>query len=309
MRAGDWDMEFVTTPRQALQAASLQPFDVVVSDMSMPEMNGIDLVLALRQLSANTVYIMLTGTADLRGAIDAINKADVFRFFTKPCPADALMAGIEAALASLPPKALSDPLDAPPPLSASTSAEALDRLSMAVLVVDRGAHVRFMNKRGGILCAAADGLSLGAKGLCGASRSQETTKLHQLIASAIDSGQGGVLSLSRPSGKRPLSVAALPLGSQDHGDEPATNVALYVTDPEDFSLPGPQDISQLLDLSPSEARIAHSLSLGHSLDEAAALSGVTTSTARTYLKQVFQKTGTSRQAELVKLILCQPAVR
>jgi DNA-binding CsgD family transcriptional regulator len=47
---------------------------------------------------------------------------------------------------------------------------------------------------------------------------------------------------------------------------------------------------------------------GNSLDEAAEKMNVTVSTARTYLKQVFSKTGTGRQAELMRLILTSPAL-
>jgi len=62
-------------------------------------------------------------------------------------------------------------------------------------------------------------------------------------------------------------------------------------------------VSQAFGLSPVEARFAMLLANGHALDEIATLLGVTLTTARTYCKRVFGKTGTTRQTELVRLLL------
>lgn len=74
------------------------PFSVVVSDMQMPEMNGVEFLSHSRKLFPNTVRIMLTGNADQQTAIDAINHGDIYRFVNKPCPpaqmADILKIGI-----------------------------------------------------------------------------------------------------------------------------------------------------------------------------------------------------------------------
>jgi CheY-like chemotaxis protein len=79
--------------------AARGPFAVVVSDLQMPGMGGIELLAAARAKHPDTVRLLLTGTADLHSAIRAVNDGHVFRFLTKPCsPADlvrAVRAGVE----------------------------------------------------------------------------------------------------------------------------------------------------------------------------------------------------------------------
>lgn len=75
------------------------PFAVVLSDMRMPVMDGIEFLSHVKQRSPDTVRMMLTGNADLQTAINAVNEGNIFRFLTKPCPVTdlttALRAGVE----------------------------------------------------------------------------------------------------------------------------------------------------------------------------------------------------------------------
>jgi response regulator RpfG family c-di-GMP phosphodiesterase len=66
------------------------PFAVVISDMQMPNMNGIEFLAKVRAISPNTVRIMLTGNANLDVAIDAVNDGNIFRFLNKPVETDQL---------------------------------------------------------------------------------------------------------------------------------------------------------------------------------------------------------------------------
>ncbi|NNL57722.1 MAG: response regulator [Pseudomonadales bacterium] len=85
--------------KQALELmASEGPFPVVVSDMQMPEMNGVELLTKIKELYPNTIRMMLTGNADQQTAVDAINTSDVFCFLNKPCPPDKMTEKIKAAL-------------------------------------------------------------------------------------------------------------------------------------------------------------------------------------------------------------------
>ena len=82
-------------PLQEIEAG--ESFAVVVSDYRMPEMDGVTFLTRVRELAPDTVRIMLTGQAGLEATIDAINESDVFRFLTKPCPPETLIATIESA--------------------------------------------------------------------------------------------------------------------------------------------------------------------------------------------------------------------
>jgi response regulator RpfG family c-di-GMP phosphodiesterase len=95
----EFSLEIAVGPTEGLQVLTTQgPFSVVVSDLQMPEMNGIQFLSKVLELSPDTTRLLLTGKADLQSAIDAINRGKIFRFLTKPCSAeqlaDALTAGI-----------------------------------------------------------------------------------------------------------------------------------------------------------------------------------------------------------------------
>lgn len=81
------DLEVAVGPEAGLEALkSNGPFAVVVADMQMPGMNGIDFLIETRKLAPDSVRMMLTGNADQRTAVEAVNRGHVFRFLTKPCP-------------------------------------------------------------------------------------------------------------------------------------------------------------------------------------------------------------------------------
>lgn len=71
-------------------------FAVVVSDMRMPGMDGIEFLSAVKSSFPNTSRIMLTGNAGQQTAIDAVNEGNIFRFYTKPCTPDILEKAIKA---------------------------------------------------------------------------------------------------------------------------------------------------------------------------------------------------------------------
>ena len=74
------------------------PFAVVISDMQMPYMNGIELLSHVRNMAPDTVRVMLTGNANLQTAIDSVNEGNIFRFLTKPCSPELLHKTIIAAI-------------------------------------------------------------------------------------------------------------------------------------------------------------------------------------------------------------------
>jgi len=75
------------------------PYAVIVSDMRMPNMDGVQLLATVKKRTPDTVRIMLTGNSDQQTAMEAVNEGNIFRFLTKPCPpstlAKALTAGIK----------------------------------------------------------------------------------------------------------------------------------------------------------------------------------------------------------------------
>lgn len=78
--------------------AARGPFAVVVADMQMPRMDGMQFLTTLRERAPDTVRIMLTGNANLEMAIRVVNESNSFRFLTKPCPPEVLGKALEDAL-------------------------------------------------------------------------------------------------------------------------------------------------------------------------------------------------------------------
>jgi len=74
------------------------PYAVVVSDMQMPGMNGVQFLAQVRQAAPDTVRIMLTGYSDVSAAMDAVNQGNIFRFLAKPCEQEVLSNAITSGL-------------------------------------------------------------------------------------------------------------------------------------------------------------------------------------------------------------------
>jgi len=74
------------------------PYAVVVADMNMPGMNGIELLARVKEEAPETVRMMLTGNMDMSTAIEAVNEGSIFRFLTKPCPAEAMGKALAAGI-------------------------------------------------------------------------------------------------------------------------------------------------------------------------------------------------------------------
>lgn len=85
-----------------VEALALQqthgPFAAIVSDVRMPGMDGLELLREMRRRAPETVRLVLTGHADFNAVISAVNEGAIFRFHTKPVPAEVLGASIEGAL-------------------------------------------------------------------------------------------------------------------------------------------------------------------------------------------------------------------
>lgn len=84
--------------KQGLAVLEEGEFAVIVSDMRMPEMNGIEFLTESQKMFPDTVRIMLTGDAGQQTAMDAVNEGKIYRFLTKPCSFDLLTGAIFAGL-------------------------------------------------------------------------------------------------------------------------------------------------------------------------------------------------------------------
>jgi HD-like signal output (HDOD) protein/CheY-like chemotaxis protein len=101
----EWEMEFVPGGPEALEAMARAPFDVVISDMRMPGMDGAQLLDLVKERFSQTVRIVLSGQSDKDAVFRAIRPAH--QYLSKPCDIEELKQKLKRALA------LRDVLDNP----------------------------------------------------------------------------------------------------------------------------------------------------------------------------------------------------
>lgn len=96
---GKFEVETALGGSLGLETMALRgPFAVVVSDLRMPQMDGITFLAQARKMAPETVRVMLTGQGDLDAAMAAVNQGHIFRFLAKPCLPDVLANTLDASL-------------------------------------------------------------------------------------------------------------------------------------------------------------------------------------------------------------------
>ncbi len=191
----------------------------------------------------------------------------------------------------------------------------IDRSDLGIVLLDRRARLRYANQSAERMLAEGDGLRRCGDGIA-AVRELDHQRMHRAVQQAIARNRAttgiaiGVTSTLVTLGrgvKRALIVSVMPVDRHAIDLEDAAAV-LYVLDPE-------HDLAALLapafriyGLTASESRLVARLVSGVDLADAAASMNLAVHTARSYLKQIFIKTATNRQAELVR-VMCGSAAR
>ncbi len=185
--------------------------------------------------------------------------------------------------------------------------EMLDGNSTAILFLDDHQRVVYANHASDLLRSDGDGISLTDAGVT-LLHKQENDRLQALIASALAliaaPGADASMRVTRPSGKRPYLILVTP-ASRRHpvlsSLRPA--VCIVITDPEAQRPLSVRRLRTVFGLTEAEARLAALLATGEDLRSAAVKLRISYGTARVRLSEIFQKTETHRQGELIKLLL------
>jgi response regulator RpfG family c-di-GMP phosphodiesterase len=99
MLRGEFDVGVASGGAEGLKLMlNNDPFAVVVADMRMPGMDGVEFLRKAEELAPETTRMMLTGNADLQTAVQAVNEGHIFRFLTKPCPKETMVKALEAGV-------------------------------------------------------------------------------------------------------------------------------------------------------------------------------------------------------------------
>jgi len=193
---------------------------------------------------------------------------------------------------------LEDPLPAD-----SALVEILNNLDGGLLLVDSSGQVCFVNDQAKAMIQARQLRVLGGQ-LCARSCG-ETVSLHRVVADSARINGGGPANRALCHRLGDLLVRFVPLSEEASASAgtPGRLVAIFVVDPTRFDDPDPRHIKALLGLTDTEAQFACAIATGEGLKTSAKKFGISESTARTHLHRIFEKTGTKRQAQLVRLLL------
>jgi DNA-binding CsgD family transcriptional regulator/PAS domain-containing protein len=194
-------------------------------------------------------------------------------------------------------------------------AEALNISATGMLLADAQGHVIFVNPAAARILKEADGLSLRSGRLI-----VEDPAARRALGGALTrtglatdrtemAGMEGASALlvPRPTERQAynllvwplrLGVGALPVD--------APSALIVVTDPVSSSRPPLEALATIYGFTPTETALASRLVEGRTLTESASQLGITMNTVKTHMKQLFAKTNTRRQAELIRLILQFP---
>lgn len=96
LRAAGFAVTTATDPMQALDAIMHEPFDVVLSDVMMPKMSGVDLLRVLRTYDLDVPVILMTGNPTVETAVEAV-QLGALQYLPKPTPNDVVVAAVERA--------------------------------------------------------------------------------------------------------------------------------------------------------------------------------------------------------------------
>lgn len=192
---------------------------------------------------------------------------------------------------------------------------ALDRLSSAVVLIGKRGAVIHANRQATRILEEDDGLAL-SHGKAGPSR---LVASDPTVQSAMDRAVSLATSVDlidvphfstavrvlRRSVRQPLALQFAPLPELNDFREGSDAVSgiVFITEPDAGAAIDAATLHRLFGVSSAEARLAALLCSGRTLSEAAEELAVSQETLKTQLASLFQKTGTNRQAELVRLLL------
>lgn len=198
----------------------------------------------------------------------------------------------------------------------NATADALDGMAMGIIVLDQNLRIQYLNETARMITAEEDGIGLSGDRL--RIESDQENGIYKKIREQLkeqpggkgSNGSSGSVLISRPSGKEAYSVLISDYLPQQRESLIPHNLSPYamllirdLDHPHESRI---EILQRLYGLTPSQAKLTNLLANGLSLKEAALQMKLTQESARQYLKLVFQKTGTSRQAELVRKVILTP---
>jgi DNA-binding response OmpR family regulator/DNA-binding CsgD family transcriptional regulator len=291
--------------------------DLVLCDITMPGLSGYGVLRAMREKGslADVPFIFITALGQRNDLL--VGKQAGADYLVKPLDYDLLLATVAARLnqvdrvrkeavrraeetwRELVETSRSRAID-----SMRSAASAFDRFLIGVVVLDPSGKVRLVNNEAQRILDEDDGFCLSEGMLKGASAKQ-TNRLRECAEPGPRAeGEDEIISFPRLSNKRPYLVLVPGQRSKERDESDA--VVLLVIDTEQRTKVSGETLVRLYNLTPAETRVALMLIDGKRLDQIAGELEVAQTTIVFHLKNLFRKTETHRQADLVRVLLSVP---
>jgi DNA-binding NarL/FixJ family response regulator len=303
---------------EALELLEEHRPDLVLCDITMPGLGGYDVLKAMRGRGgmADIPFIFLTALAE-RNDVLIGKQAGADDYLVKPIDYEILLATISARLNQVErvksgavqraEEAWQEILKS----SRGRTVEALykatfafDRFLVGVVIVDEKGGVQVTNKEAERILGEEDGLTV-SQGVLKGSVPKQNSKLHDAIGRAFhEENLDEIVPFPRLSGGRPYLV--LIPGQRFSPDQQPEAVVLLVIDTEQRTKVSGDTLVRLYNLTPSETRVALMLIDGKRLDQIAEELAIAQTTVVFHLKNLFRKTETNRQADLIRVLLSVP---
>lgn len=193
-------------------------------------------------------------------------------------------------------------------LESAAFSDAFDGLAAGIFLVTAEGNVTYANESGAEMLESGDVLS-SARGVLTVPDPQADRSLRGAFASAAEGDEGLATSgvavpINTRSGELYLAhILSLASGARRKARFPYDAVAAVFVKKASFDLPSPiETAAKLFNLSPAEIRVLYAMIEVGGVSSVATMLGISEPTVKTHLQRLFQKTGMSRQADLVKLV-------
>lgn len=291
--------------------------DLVLCDITMPKLDGYGLLSAMRakrpELAA-TPFVFLTAMSEPREIIEGkVRGAD--DYLIKPVDYDLLLATVSARLRQVSrikgqiendvanlQVALAD-------LAGGAGHPVLDLIALGIVLLDSDGNVVHANKAAQKVAHDAAFYSL-SNGKLTAAEPDCDRALRRTIDEVKAPGTEKVGGVILHAHDRSISALIGTLGRQLEPNRNGAEIAVFLSSPTQAEMVSERLLIDLFSLTPTEARIAALLASGARSSEIAQRLHISATTVSFHMRNLFQKTGTNRQIDLVAMILAGPmAVR
>ncbi|MFT0548897.1 response regulator [Allopusillimonas ginsengisoli] len=298
--------------------------NLILCDIIMPKMDGYEFLRKVRETRADLLdvpFVFLTAHDGSEKIVQG-KHAGADDYLVKPIDFDLMLATVAARLRQM--TLVRDKIVADIHSVGQNDVQAHDDIarkafnrvaqtfnlvSSGIVLFDSMGGVRFANQAAKSL--VAEGITPALDALAPVSSAHFTRAFSVLMQEAIQASQHGrdyteVLSLAQPEGPRNLvvTICALETTAAQSPDEPA--VAVFLSGGDHGQTAPLKSLQSMFDLTPTESRVAWAFAQGMRPEDIARSFGISTTTVAFHKRNIFQKTHTNRQADLIALLLTMP---